>query len=152
MALIDLETDVSEAIRGLKKLHKNVRGVSDEVVRDIAEDAKDRAQRVLRRQGSIGTSQGIQSLTVQQTGTYEYSLLGMKYLKFVDTGTRPHRPPLNNRLIVWAESRGIPPNLLAKAIEETGTRPHPWINSAFRPIQKTADEKATVKIKRKTRL
>ncbi|MFB6147606.1 MAG: hypothetical protein ABEJ66_01865 [Candidatus Nanohaloarchaea archaeon] len=152
MAFFEIDVDDSEAKRILKDINKDVANNSDNVARDICEEAKDRAERELMRQGSVGTGKGINSFVVQQTGANEYSLLGMKYLKFVDTGTRPHRPPLNNRLIAWAESRGIPPVVLADAIEEGGTRPNPWINRAFRPLLKTADERATVKLKRRTRL
>lgn len=152
MAFFEIEVNEEEALRGLRDIDEDVRDQSDNIARDVCEDAKDRAQRTLLKQNSVGTGKGLRSFQVRQTGAKEYSLLAMKYLKFVDTGTRPHRPPLNNRLIAWAQSRGIPPHVLADAIQERGTRPHPWINRAFRPILKTADEKATVKLKKRTRL
>jgi hypothetical protein len=54
----------------------------------------------------------------------------LPYAEFVETGTRPHWPPLA-ALQGWADRHGIPAFLVARAIAEHGTAPNPFMERAI---------------------
>lgn len=152
MVTFNIEADVDQAVKALKDLEIEVDASADSAAKEIAEAAKRRAVNALLRQGSIGTGRGISSLHVQKMGENQYALMGKRYLEFVDRGTMPHRPPINNRMMVWAQRHGINPSNLADKIEREGTDPNPWMNRAFLPILKSADDRGAAVMKRQTRL
>lgn len=58
------------------------------------------------------------------------------YGAYVEMGTHPHWPPLS-ALQPWAQRHGFPPGsagafLVARAISQRGTKPHPYMEPAAR--------------------
>jgi len=58
------------------------------------------------------------------------------YGVYVETGTRPHWPPLG-ALVPWARRHGVNPRLVQVAIARRGTRAQPYLMPAY---QKNADK------------
>jgi hypothetical protein len=56
---------------------------------------------------------------------------------YVEEDTRPHFPPFDegSPLAAWADARGIPPFLVARAISETGTQGKHMLAEAFQDGQ-----------------
>lgn len=65
-------------------------------------------------------------------GRFQGSLeSNVPYSVFVQTGTRPHFPPVD-AIAPWAIKRGIPPFALALAIAKHGTKPNPFMTRAIK--------------------
>jgi len=70
----------------------------------------------------------------------DYNLIGFKlsftmpeYAKYVEYGTPPHFPPVEE-IREWCKTVGVPEDAawaIAKAIEKRGTRPQPFIRPFF---------------------
>ena len=54
------------------------------------------------------------------------SLSFLNYGEALDTGTRPHMPPVD-KIKGWANRKGIKPWALAISIKKKGTKAHPWL-------------------------
>lgn len=65
------------------------------------------------------------------------------YADAVETGSRPHRPPMgpNSALAQWCEMKGLNVWAVAKSIEKKGTKAHPYIEPAYRELQYTIPQK-----------
>lgn len=64
--------------------------------------------------------------------TYSKIYPTVQYGLYVHEGTRPHWPPLSEiksggSIYRWAQKKGIPPFLVAKAIAKKGTKAQPWM-------------------------
>lgn len=56
------------------------------------------------------------------------------YAEAVEFGSRPHRPPThpNSALAQWCEMKGLNLWAVASSIARKGTRPHPYVEPAYR--------------------
>lgn len=59
------------------------------------------------------------------------------YADAVETGSRPHMPPVNpdGALAQWCEMKGLSLWAVAKSIARNGTRPHPYIEPTYVAVQ-----------------
>ena len=64
------------------------------------------------------------------------TISGYKYGLFLDSGSKPHMPPVDS-LRAWANCNGINPWAVAYSIKKNGTKPHPFLDKSvekFTPI------------------
>lgn len=64
--------------------------------------------------------------------TYAQVYPTVQYGLYVHEGTRPHWPPVaetkpGGSIYRWAQKKGIPPFLVARAIARRGTKGQPWL-------------------------
>jgi HK97 gp10 family phage protein len=86
------------------------------------------------RKGIMSTIYPLYSKVIS---TAEYSI-------YVHEGTRPHFPPIQpgSSLDRWANKKGIPTFMVAKAIAQKGTKAQPFMNDAMEKNQSTINEYA----------
>lgn len=87
-------------------------------------------------QNSITTLKGRLSATVRPTA---------KHAIFVHEGRRAGKMPpyqAGTHLNAWAKRRGIPPFLVARAIGRKGTKPHKFMDKAYRIVKPSAERDA----------
>ncbi len=121
---------------------------------------------VLILEGAVKENMPVDTGRARQTVTHEvdtsqipdFALVGsnVEYVKYLETGTKPHWPPLS-ALQPWARRHGFPPGragafLVAKAIARSGTKARRMFETAF--TEKKADidrimERIGVQIKSK---
>lgn len=142
--VLEIEFDDQNARRSLRELEAGVPNDKDEIAEELAKEGKRRMVRELKRQGSVSSGFGIRNIRVRRDGFGRYSIVGPKYLRYLDQGTKPHFPPYasNNRFQKWAFTHGMSPKALAETIAIKGTKPHPFIARALLPIIRSADDKA----------
>lgn len=146
--VLDIDIDASSARRALSKLEGSIPNNRDDIARELAEEGRNRMVRELQRQGSVTTGTSVRNLRVKRQGFGSYSIVGPKYLRYVDQGTKPHYPPYqsNKRFRDWAITHGMRPRALAESIALKGTQPHPFIARSLLPIIRGADDKALDKL------
>ena len=74
----------------------------------------------------------VQMLRGELTNTANYAI-------FVAKGTKPHWPPIK-AIEKWANRKGIPPFLVARAIATKGTKANPFFDNAVFAGQVIADQ------------
>jgi len=143
-----VEIHADSAIRRLKDLRQEMSKELDDAAEQITETGAQKAERALRRQGSVSTETGVNSLRSYRIGDHHYATIGRTYLHYVDSGTPPHTPDIDVRLITWASQEGWTVSGIVEHIEEEGTRAHPWIETAFDPIVKTIPSRVAAHARR----
>ncbi|WP_427007194.1 hypothetical protein [Pseudarthrobacter sp. H2] len=75
---------------------------------------------------------------VRRTATIKPSD-SIPYADAVETGSRPHRPPMgpDSALAQWCEMKGLNVWAIAKGIELRGTKPHPYIEPTYQATKGT---------------
>lgn len=76
--------------------------------------------------------------SIRQIVTEAMAVIGPtnKYSIFINNGTKPHMPPVD-QLTEWANSKGISPWALAMSIKKKGTKANPFVQRTF---EKTSPE------------
>lgn len=74
----------------------------------------------------------VQMLRGELTNATDYAI-------FVAKGTKPHWPPIKP-IEKWANRKGIPPFLVARAIARRGTKANPFFDNAVSAGQVIADD------------
>lgn len=77
--------------------------------------------------------------------TYAQIYPSIQYGLYVHEGTQPHWPPLaeirpGGSIYRWAQKKGIPPFLVARAIAAHGTKPQPWMQEVARTEWKAVQD------------
>jgi len=142
---ISIRTNIEDGIIIAENLQGELPESADDAAETIANSFISESSRVMQRNGSVVTGQGIRSLQTQQLGMGKYGVFGAGYLEDLDTGTQPHYPDTSNdRFISAARSYGMDRGQLAQVIARKGTRPHPWMADSTRKIRKTAKNRAEI--------
>jgi len=146
LARIDVSSD--EAARGLESITRQVEKEVDNAAERITELGVDSAKKQLVRNRSVASETGIRSLKSEKIDDNHYAVKGRSYLKLVDSGTKPHTPDINTRLIIWASQEGWTVSEIVNHIEEEGTKPHEWMEPAFDPLVKTVSSRVAQHLER----
>lgn len=156
MVRAGIEVDASNALKNLKRLEEQARKSTFEAAEESVEDGEDNARQQLHRQGSVASGTGVNSLDARRISKSRYGVVGVDYLIPLDTGTAPHTPEINTRLIIWASQEGWKVSEIVEHIEEEGTKPMPrnesWRKIAFDPVIKQLPGKVTKKLRRNVKM
>lgn len=125
--------DVKVAISGkLLQTLPRARSISERQLQDALNKASALVwQRSIEKApASIGTLK--KSMRRDLYPTYAQIYPTVQYGLYVHEGTSPHWPPVSETqpggsLYRWAQKKGIPPFLVARAIARRGTKPQPWL-------------------------
>lgn len=143
---IGIQVDYKGAVEMLENVEKAIPDGSDDASEAIAEEGVKRLRRELYRQGMIVSAEGVNSLAVEKLGPGHHVVTGLRRLKYLETGTKPHFPPLDERIRTGARMYGISPYLLRRTIGRRGTKPHPFMKRALSPLINVAKKRGSVKI------
>jgi hypothetical protein len=118
-------------IRGLRetqrKLEQTIADLEGDAFLEGLRSATLLVQRDAKRLAPVDTGRYRASITpeIRQRGTTIQGIVGTNviYAPPIETGSRPHRPPLS-ALQVWARRHGMNAFVLQRAIGRRGTRAH----------------------------
>lgn len=118
-------------MENLQKVAGSLEGIPDRLTELAALDLESH----LRRNSSKGKTGQLQAKwRSERRGSGQWAVgTPVKYAEYVDTGTRPHTPPMKP-IKEWAEFRGLPWFPIWLSIVRRGTKAHPYLD---RSIQET---------------
>lgn len=148
-ASLNIKTNIEDIKLIAERLQGDLPETAGDAASIIAHSFIMSSERVMRRNGSVVTGQGIRSLRPRDMGKGKVGVYGNAYLEDLDTGTVRHWPETDNmRFRTAANSYGMSTHELAEVIAQKGTKPHPWIADASKMVRSKAKDKAEIEFNR----
>jgi len=145
--MINVKTNIEDGIKIANKLEGETVDAADDAAKKIGRSFIRESARVMAKNGSVVTGEGLRKLRIVNLGKGRKGVAGPAYLKSLDQGTVPHWPDTSHRrFIAAANSYGISKYALARSIAQKGTEPHPWIGQASSKVRKTAKNRAKIEL------
>jgi len=134
-----IELDVNEsAVTDIKAAQKDIERKLKEMTGGPMVQTMRNATMMITRSAKIyapvdtGRLRASITQSVESTEDVVKGVVGsnVKYAPYVETGTRPHWPPVS-ALETWARSHGTSAFLVARAIAQRGTKAHKYLQRAY---------------------